>query len=134
VDNRARYVTQRNDERWAHVSPLWHIIPGMIAEFDFPDLLAACAPMPLLITEGGPQMLLERVAGAYDAADARQKFTYHYYPAYADPESRVSDGVWPPPEGMTEEEWLHFANVDVPNHCFKGELAVPWLSEQLDLR
>ena len=71
----------------------------MLSEFDFPDLLAACAPMPLLITEGGPQMLLERVAGAYDAADARQNFAYHYYPAYADPESRVSEACGRRPRG-----------------------------------
>ena len=36
--------------------------------------------------------------------------------------------MWPPPEGLSDTEWLEFANVDVPEHCFKGRLAVPWLS------
>ena len=61
--NRARYYTAgKSTVGWRHISPLWHLIPGLLEWFDFPDLLAALAPdTKLLITEGGPQALLQQV-------------------------------------------------------------------------
>lgn len=35
------------------------------------------------------------------------------------------------PEGLTMEAFFEYANVDAPNHCFKENLAVPWLCEIL---
>ena len=131
--NRSLYASAGKQlKRWSHqASPLWHVIPGMLAEFDFPDLLAALAPTPLLITEGGPEALLRRVAGAYELASAGTNFEYHYYPMYSQAADRTSDGVWPPPVGMTDDEWMRFANVDAPSHCFHGDVAVPWLTRAL---
>ena len=38
-------------------------------------------------------------------------------------------------DGLTEEdEWLTSANVDVPEHSFKGDIAVPWLLPHAPLR
>eukprot|EP01043_Picozoa_sp_COSAG02_P008798 COSAG02_NODE_287_length_25647_cov_245.259316_23_plen_369_part_00 len=126
--NRIRYAVRAKDEgRWVHSNPLWHIIPGLLQWFDFPDLLAACAPRPLIICEGGPRALLEAIGRAYQNAGARDCYEYHFYPKFAQVADRWSDEIWPPADGITEDEWLTFANVDVPEHCFKGELAVPWL-------
>lgn len=54
----------------------------------------------------------------------------HYYPRYRDPASRRHDRERMP-EGLTEEEYFEYANVDVPDHAFKGEIAVPWLKAVL---
>jgi hypothetical protein len=60
TDNRLRYVAQAKPaQHWAHTSPLWHVIPGRLAWFDFPDLLAAFAPRPIIICEGGPLKALD---------------------------------------------------------------------------
>ena len=37
----------------------------------------------------------------------------------------------PVPEGLTMDEFFVYANVDAPNHCFKENLAVPWLDAVL---
>ncbi len=130
-DNRERYVTRaKPDEAWSHINPLWHVIPGLLAWLDFPDLLASLAPRPLLITEGGPTHHLERVARAYELVGARARYAYHYYPKYSRPEDRRHD-FETIPEGIPEEEWFEYANLDVPDHCFKENLAVPWLLEQM---
>jgi hypothetical protein len=50
---------------------------------------------------------------------------------FAEPLQRTSDGVWPPPTGLTDSEWLTFANVDVPKHCFHADIVLPWLSRVL---
>ena len=36
------------------------------------------------------------------------------------------------PEGLTQEEYFLWAYVDVPNHYFKEDLAVPWLNKTLN--
>lgn len=35
------------------------------------------------------------------------------------------------PEGLTMEAFFEYANVDAPQHCFKENLAVPWLDQVL---
>ena len=74
-------VTGKATERWEDVSPLWHLIPGLLAEA---DLLAACAvsATPVLITEGGPASLLESVASAFESMGCRDMFEYHFNPKY----------------------------------------------------
>jgi dienelactone hydrolase len=103
-----------------------HLLPGMIKWFDYVDLLAALAPVPLLVTEGGRTRDLERVRQAYDRAGAPDHFTCHYYPRYALPENRPYDHI-DLPDGLGGEDYFPYANVDVPNHYFKEDLAVPWL-------
>jgi len=71
-NNQQRYVVTAlpQDGAWRHTNPLWHIVPGFLASFDFPDLLAAVAPRPLLFTEGGVTLELERVRRAYETLGA----------------------------------------------------------------
>ncbi len=116
--------------RWPHVSPLWHVVPGLFAWFDYPDLLAAVAPRPLLICEGGVTRRLRKVSRAYEDAGAPECFRYEYYRRYRDPASRKHDED-DIPEGLSLDEWFEYANVDVVNHAFKPDLAVGWLREVL---
>jgi fermentation-respiration switch protein FrsA (DUF1100 family) len=110
----------------------WHYVPGFITLFDYPDLMASLAPRPLLITEGGRTVHIERVREAYRALGAEDRFHVTYYPKYADPADRPHDGE-PIPEGLTMDDYLaEWANVDVPEHSFKPDVAVPWLAEVLE--
>ncbi len=107
-------------------------VQGLIRWFDYPDLMAAIAPRPLLITEGGRTVQIERIRRAWETQGAADAFEVVYYPKYADPADRPHDHE-PLPEGLTMEEYLaDWANVDVPEHCFKPDVAVPWLAQVLD--
>lgn len=110
---------------------LGHCVPGLWEWFDYPDLVAAFAPRPLILTEGGPTHSLDLVRKAYEIAGAPENLSVHYYPKYSDPAKR-RDGK-PIPEGLDGMEWLDHANVDAPRHYFKGYLAVPWLTQQFQL-
>ncbi|HAA77502.1 TPA: hypothetical protein DCE37_20510 [Candidatus Latescibacteria bacterium] len=59
--------------------------------------------------------------------DASDHFPYQFYSAYADPANRKDYADFP--EGLTQDEWFAYVNVDAPNHCFKGNVAVPWLKQ-----
>lgn len=109
-----------------------HYIPGMQQWFDYLDLMAAVSPRPFLITEGGRTADIEKISRAWDTEGVPDTFEAHYYPKYADPESRVHDDD-EYFEGMTLEEYMEFVNVDASAHCFKENIAVPWLCRQLGL-
>ena len=106
---------------------LIHLLPGMARYFDYVDLIAAMAPRPFLVTEGGRTEDLQLVKKAYRLAGSEASFQFHYYPKYDSPEKRQYDNV-PLPESMTTYQFLEYANVDAPNHYFKHELAIPWLN------
>ncbi len=110
---------------------LGHSVPGLWQWFDYPDLVAAIAPRPLIVTEGGPTHSLNLVQKAYQIAGAADNVSIHYYPQYDDPANR-RDGK-PIPEGLSSTEWLDYANVHAAHHYFKGYLAVPWLTGQFQL-
>lgn len=115
-----------------HQVSTWQYVPDFITWFDYPDLMAAVAPRPLLITEGGRTAHIERVRAAFRALDAEDRFSVTYYPKYADPADRPHDGD-PLPEGLTLDDYLaQWANVDVPEHSFKPDVAVPWLAGVLE--
>lgn len=129
---RAKVATKPN-ARGVRPTANWlgHCVPGMWEWFDYPDLVAAFAPRPLILTEGGPGHSLDLVRNAYKIAGKPENLAVHHYPKYSDPADR-RDGK-PIPEGLDDMEWLDHANVDAPRHYFKGYLAVPWLSEQFSL-
>ena len=70
---------------------LGHCLPGLWEWFDYPDLVAAFAPRPLILMEGGPTHSLNLVRRAYEIAGAPQNVSIHYYPKYSDPADR-NDG------------------------------------------
>ncbi|MCF7853888.1 MAG: alpha/beta hydrolase family protein [Candidatus Pacebacteria bacterium] len=109
---------------------LGHYIPGMQKWFDYTDLMAALAPRPLLITEGGRTQDIETIRAAWQRCGAPQNFKVSYYPKYATPDQRPHDND-PLYEGMSMDDFFEYANVDVPQHCFKENIAVPWLKKML---
>jgi len=108
---------------------LFHFPPDMWKWFDHPDIVASFAPRPVIITEGGAASDLDMIKKAYQIMGAKDNITIYHYPKYYDPISR-RDYV-EIPEGLTLEEYYEYANVDAPNHYFKANLAVPWLTNIL---
>ncbi|NOX54754.1 MAG: hypothetical protein GXP27_10005 [Planctomycetes bacterium] len=109
------------------VPPVHHLVPGMYQWYDATDLEASLAPRPLLFTEGGRANQLAKIAAAYRLNNAEENLTIYHYKKYEDPKARVHD-FKPLPEGLTQEEYLAHANVDVEKHCFRPARAVPWLA------
>jgi len=112
---------------------IWQYVPGMLEWFDYTDLMAALAPRPFLITEGGRTKDIERVRDAYKLLGAERQMKVVYYPKYATPDLRPFDDE-ELPEGLSDEGYFLYANVDAPMHCFKENIAVPWLSRVLRKR
>lgn len=111
----------------AYAATSWHVVPGMYAWFDAPDIQAALAPRHLLFTEGGRTPHINRVRAAYEMQGAPENVKVYYYKKYATPDLRHYDDQ-PIPDGLSEKEYFLYANVDVANHRFHPEHAVPWLT------
>lgn len=102
-----------------------HLIPGMLTQFDFPDLVAALAPRPVICTEGGTDRDFRLVEKAYALAGAPGNALCLHQPKFADPAKRKD--VEKIPRGIDRATFFDFANVDPSNHYFKGETAIPWI-------
>lgn len=102
-----------------------HLIPGFLTQFDFPDLVSALAPRPVICTEGGMDRDFESVRDAFATAGAPGAFEAHHYAKYADPTDRVPLDTMP--SGIDRATFFRFANVDPPSHYFKAEFIIPWL-------
>ena len=111
-------------------SAIHQYIPDFHVWFDYTDLLAALAPRSLAITEGGRTKDMDQIREAYRTLGAEENMEVAYYPKYATPDKRPYDDV-ELPDGLTPEEYFLYANVDVPEHSFKPDVAVPWLARQL---
>ncbi len=106
-----------------------HLIPEFLCNFDFPDIVSSLAPRPIIFTEGGLDRDLEMVRQAYRIAGHPENIEIHFYPKYADPDSRKTKGNLP--EGVNREAYFDLTNVDAPNHCFKENLIIPWVKKIL---
>jgi hypothetical protein len=118
-------------ENLSRIGP-WHYIPGFQAWFDYVDLEASLAPRPLLITEGGRTRDIDRIREAYKLLGAGDRIKVVYYPKYATRDLRPYDDK-DIPMGVSQKDYFLYANVDVPQHSFKGETAVPWVAKLLDV-
>jgi dienelactone hydrolase len=107
----------------------WHYIPGFTAWFDYIDLMAALAPTPLLITEGGRSEDHRLIRRAFDLMKARGNFKVTFMPSFADPSKRKMNRL-KMPVGLTPAEYMRYCCVG-DEHYFKGEVAVPWLQRIL---
>lgn len=117
------------DGRRRFPNSIRHLIPGMLAQFDFPDLVAALAPRPVICTEGGLDRDFRLVERAYAVAGNPGGCLCMHQPRFADAAARQPvDTI---PHGITRDEFFCLANVDPANHYFKGETIVPWLLERL---
>lgn len=108
-----------------------HLIPGFLTEFDFPDIVAALAPRPVICTEGGLDRDFRIIEKVYRNAGAPHAFEYHHYAKYADPASRVMLNADTLPNNLDRNQFFRLANVDAPNHYFKSEHILPWLDRLL---
>ncbi len=107
-----------------------HLIPGMLARFDFPDLVAALAPRPVICTEGGLDRDFRLVERAYALAGNPEGCRCLHQPRFADSADRQAvDRV---PRGIARDDFFRLANVDPKNHYFKGEQIIPWLKNLLE--
>lgn len=124
-------VMTRPDDRGRRPWPndISHLVPGFLRQFDFPDLVAALAPRPLICTEGGMDRDLLLVKKAYELAGAPDNFTYHHYVKYRNPADRIFLDEMP--EGIDRATFFRLANVDPPRHYFKSEHVLPWLKRVL---
>lgn len=104
-----------------------HLIPGFLAEFDFPDIVAALAPRPVICTEGGMDRDFRIVGEAFALAGAPEAFEAYHYPKYSDPASRVQ--LEEMPNGVDRDEFFRLANVDPPSHGYKINLVDRWLKQ-----
>ena len=126
-----QHLAPSNDDQHIRMTlALWHSIPDFWTWLDLSELLAAIAPTPLLLTEGGHWQTLQHIQRAFEIAGVPSNLTIRHYPKYQNPDARTSDGK-PLPFGLTLEEYLTACNVDVPAHSFKGSIAVPWLKRVL---
>lgn len=106
-----------------------HLIPEFLTEFDFPDIVCALAPRPVICTEGGLDRDFDIIAGAFAKAGAPEAFERHHYAMYADPAARVPVDTLP--TGIDRDEFFRLCNVDPPHHYFKTEWILPWLHKLL---
>lgn len=107
-----------------------HLIPEFLTNFDFPDIVAALAPRPVICTEGGLDRDFMLIRQAYKTAGAEDSFRWHHYAKFADESQRVPIDTMP--EGIDRATFFRLANVDPPSHYFKREWVMPWLKEILN--
>lgn len=98
---------------------------------DEPDLMAAVAPRPMIFTEGGAwKGVIEKVQRAYALAGAKDSLEIAYYKKFADPASRKYEDVdLHQAEGLTDNDYLLFSNVDAIEHSFHPDVNLPWLAK-----
>lgn len=113
---------------FASLAP-WQYVPGLLTWFDYPDLMAALAPTPLLVCEGGRDDDAADVRKSYALAGARGKFQIGYMPGFTKPSARRW-GKLPLPEGIDADDLARLHNFD-GDHYFKEGVAVPWVCKRL---
>ncbi|MCS2890528.1 alpha/beta hydrolase family protein [Parabacteroides faecis] len=106
-----------------------HLIPGFLTRFDFPDLVAAQAPRPVICTEGGLDRDFDLIKKAYQISGKPDNFTYYHYKMFSDPKDRKQmEQVL---EGIDRDTYFNLVNVDPKNHYFKEEWVLPWIDKVL---
>ncbi len=98
---------------------------------DRPELLAAIAPRPLILSEGGAwKNCIEKVKHGYELAGAPDNIAVRYFEKYKEAASRRHEDLdLHTAKGLTGAEFLEFSNVDVPQHSFHPDLNLPWLAQ-----
>ena len=108
-----------------------HLIPNFWNNFNFPDIVAAIAPRPLILTEGGLDRDLNLVRKAYEITGHPENLEIHHYPKFSDPKSRIDLETLP--EGINRDQYYDLVNVDRTSHYFKAITVIPWLKTLLQL-
>lgn len=126
-----RYVsiTEQEEDNMIQNIGNWHIIPGRLRWFGFPELCAAFAPRYLAMTEGGPDEMLNIVRKAYSVCGAEDRLLISYYPDFQDPASRLMhDDI--PDRGLSRDEFYRqYSYCLPPDHSFRKEPAIRLLKQ-----
>lgn len=104
-----------------------HLIPNFWKYFNFPDLVSALAPRPLILTEGGLDRDLDQIRKAYSLSGHPENVEIHHYKKFENPASRQS--ISHLPEGLDRDTYYRMVNVDGANHYFKNEFVFKWLEK-----
>ena len=122
-------VMIKPDDKEARPFPnsIEHLIPEFLTLFDFPDIVAALAPRPVICTEGGMDRDFGIISKAYSLAGAPGAFRFHHYAMFEDESMRQPLDTLP--SGIDRATFFRLANVDPPHHYFKAEHVLPWLKE-----
>ena len=107
-----------------------HLIPNFWNNFNFPDIVAAIAPRPLILTEGGLDRDLNLVRKAYEITGHPTNVEIHHYPKFVDPSTRLDLKTLP--KGMNRDQFYNLVNVDRTSHYFKAVTIIPWLKNILE--
>lgn len=127
---RARVMTMPN-ANGTRLAPnsIRHLIPGFWQQFDFPDIIAALAPRPVICTEGGLDRDFKLIEKAYRTAEVPDHFQYHHQPRFSDASRRWQGDRLP--GGLDRNAFFRLVNVDPGNHFFKKDLVIPWINALL---
>ena len=107
----------------------WHHVPEMWKWFGFPDLLAALAPKPLTLNEGGVHEHIELVNTAYKLFDATDNLNVKQYPKFADSQNEHTLEETLPAYGLSALDYMEHARVDVQDHSFRPEASLTFLKK-----
>ncbi len=75
---------------------------------------------------------IRKIRQAYKLLGAENQLQVFYYAKYATPDLRPLDNR-ELPDGITDEEYFRYANVDPSKHRFRPERAVPWLAKVFEI-
>lgn len=130
-DQRVRFcaVTETDDAFSGRGTDWAHVMPGKFRYFTYPDLVAALAPMPLCLNEGGAKEDLDKVRRAYAAAGASDNLSITHYPKYASESSRIHDNEPVPDRGLTPERYFEYTCTDAADHSFRREPSLKLLRD-----
>ena len=121
-----RYVatTEEDDGRMDQNTGNWHEIPGLWKWFSDIDLLAAIAPKPMALNEGGAINHIETPRRAYELLGVSDRLQITHYPKYADCEKKPTKNY-----GYSQETYFEVCNVDAPDHSFRPEASLKFLKK-----
>lgn len=103
-----------------------HLVPRFWNYFDFPDLVAALAPRPLILTEGGLDRDLDLIRHVYSKYGAMNRLEIHHYQKFENQADRTR--LQRLPDDIDRDEYYRLVNVDGRNHYFKVEYVLPWVN------
>lgn len=110
----------------------WQYIPNLLVWFDCIDLMAAAAPTPFLVSEGGRREDAAPIRKSYELAGAKGGFKLTYMPNFRDAKSRAGDRE-KLREGIDATEYARLHNYD-GDHYFKEDIVVPWICQSLGVK
>ena len=122
--NRYAATTEEDDSKMDQNTGNWHEIPGLWKWFSDIDLLAAIAPKPLALNEGGAINHIETPRRAYELLGISDRLQVTHYPKYADCEKKPTKDY-----GYSVETYFEVCNVDAADHSFRPEASLNFLKK-----